>query len=239
MNEHFVIQHNAQAPQGFLLFHGFGADMHDLAPLGDVLAQAFPKSTVISVQAPEACEAGMGYQWFSLYRDRQGQLGNYLDDELRKERMNDTLPAFAQSIRELQAHFGLTPQNTALVGFSQGAMMSLTASQLGEPLAARIVAIAGRFADVSDLKTPNATLHLIHGKADTVVPYVHTMQAAEALALLDADFTADVIPFVEHTIDDEVVQTLMQRLTTHVPGRMWREAMKAAGQPASDPSEPA
>jgi phospholipase/carboxylesterase len=230
MNEHLVIQHNDNASQGFLLFHGFGADMHDLSALGDVLAQVFPQSTVVSVQAPEDCEAGMGYQWFSLYRDRQGQLAAYLDDELRKERMAACLPAFAQTIRDVQTRFALTPQNTALVGFSQGAMMSLAASQLDEPLATRIIAIAGRFADVSKLTRPNATLHLIHGKADTVVPYVHTMQAAEALAPLDADFTADVIPFVEHTIDDEIVQTLMQRLTTHVPKRIWREAMKAAGQ---------
>ncbi|MET0382757.1 MAG: hypothetical protein ABW032_04975 [Burkholderiaceae bacterium] len=40
--------------------------------------------------------------------------------------------------------------------------------------------------------------------------------------------TADVIPFVGHRIDDDVVALLIERLRGHLPQRTWDTALRAA-----------
>ena len=84
-------------------------------------------------------------------------------------------------------------------------------------------------AHVSGRRFP--TLYLLHGKDDAVVPYRHTVEAAHRLLELGGDVTADVHPFVGHEIPEETMGVVLQRLTTHVPRRMWEEAMRAADEP--------
>lgn len=69
---------------------------------------------------------------------------------------------------------------------------------------------------------------MIHGKIDAVIPYSHTVLAAERLVELGADMTADVIPFVGHEIPQEIADLVIQRLTTHVPLRLWKAAQSAS-----------
>ena len=54
------------------------------------------------------------------------------------------------------------------------------------------------------------------------------MRSAEHLLRLGADLTADVIPFLGHQINAEVIELVVQRLTTYVPERTWREALRNA-----------
>jgi phospholipase/carboxylesterase len=74
-------------------------------------------------------------------------------------------------------------------------------------------------------------VHLIHGKQDAVIPYAHTVYAAERLVSLDADVTADVLPFVGHEINEEVTALMMERLSTHIPKRLWEAAQLADNPP--------
>ena len=110
-----------------------------------------------------------------------------------------------------------------------GAIMALASTQSTPRLAARIVALSGRFNPLPSAAPEQCTLHLIHGKQDAVIPYAHTVYAAERLVSLDADVTADVIPFVGHEINTEISDLVIERLTTHVPKHYW-EAAQAAGQ---------
>ncbi|MES3000916.1 MAG: esterase, partial [Pseudomonadota bacterium] len=71
----------------------------------------------------------------------------------------------------------------------------------------------GRFAVLPDHAPEHATLHLIHGKSDAVIPYAQTVMAAERLVKLGADVTADVIPFAAHEITPEMQQVMIDRLT--------------------------
>jgi len=207
------------AQQLFLLFHGYGANAEDLVPLGQRLAEAFPHATVVSLAAPEPMAYPGGLQWFSL----EG-----INDINRVTRVAEALPSFLDTIREWQRRAGVGPDRTALVGFSQGSIMALEASLAEPPPAGRVVAISGRFARLPVAVTPTVTVHLFHGKEDAVVPYRHTIEAAHRLLDLGGDVTADVYPFVGHEIREEIVEAALQRLTTHVPKRLWDEAMQAA-----------
>ena len=218
MNESLIIQAPDTAPaQLFLLFHGVGADARDLVPLGEFLAEEFPQALIVSVIGSEAADLGFGRQWFSI-RD--------ITEDNRPSRVAAALPAFLDVIRHWQAESGVSPAGTALIGFSQGAIMALASMTESNPLAGRVVAIAGRFASLPERISSEQTLHLIHGKADPVIPYTHSLAAAEHLIELGGDLTADVLPFVGHEINPEVVELLLKRLKTYVPKRLWEAAMR-------------
>jgi phospholipase/carboxylesterase len=221
MNSQSIVVQEAPggAQQLFLLFHGYGANAGDLVPLGRRLAQAFPQATVVSVAAPQPMAYPGGLQWFSL---------DGINDLNRVTRIEEALPDFLQTIRGWQSRYAVTPARTALVGFSQGTMMALEASLADPAPAGRVVGIAGRFGRLPTAVPANVSIHLLHGKDDAIVPYKHTVEAAHRLLDLGGDVTADVYPFVGHEIREELVQTVLQRLTTHVPKCLWDEAMRAA-----------
>lgn len=213
-----------QAPDGdtrqlFLLFHGVGGTPQDLAPLARRLAQAFPQAVVVCVAAPHTADHGTGRQWFSV----QG-----VTEDNRPERVQHGLPAFQHTVQAWQSRCGVAPEATALVGFSQGAIMVLESTQTGPMLSGRVVALAGRFARPPEHVPERQTWHLVHGKSDPVIHYGHTITAAERLIALGGDVTADVIPGLGHGIGPEVEDLVIERLTTHLPQWVWREAMNQA-----------
>jgi phospholipase/carboxylesterase len=221
-DEALIVQRpDERAQQLVLLFHGLGADERGLRPVGERLATEYPNAFVVSVRAPEACDFGFGYQWISP---------TSLDDAKRIERVAAALPGFAATVRHWQAESGLDPEATVLVGFSQGAMMVLEATAVaGEAvLAGRVVALAGRYARLPDVAPAGTTLFLVHGKADAVVHYGYTVEAARHLVDLGADVVADVIPFLGHEIDAEMLDLVVERLRTHIPRRRWENAMRGA-----------
>jgi phospholipase/carboxylesterase len=65
---------------------------------------------------------------------------------------------------------GLTPAQTTLVGFSQGAIMALESTQQGRPPGSRVVVLSGRFAQPPRIAHASVRTHLMHGDADAVMP---------------------------------------------------------------------
>ena len=139
------------------------------------------------------------------------------------------MPAFVESIQYWQNTAQVTAAATAVIGFSQGAIIALCSTQLQQLHAARIIAIAGRFAVVPEALHAEATVHLIHGKDDTVLPYGFAVQAAERLLALGSDVTADVLPLVGHEINDEIESLVLKRLQTYLPKRYWDAAQREIG----------
>jgi len=225
-NDALVLQQppRGEAQQLVLLFHGLGADEHDLRPLGQRLAIEYPNALVASLRAPNPSDFGFGYQWFSA---------SGLDETSRIERVAEVLPAFIALVRDWQREAGLGPESTLLVGFSQGAIMALEAvCRVDEPpVAGRVVALSGRYAQLPISTPRGTTLFLVHGKADEVIHYGYTVEAARHLVELGADVVADVIPFLGHAIDDEVIELVVERLRTHIPRRHWEAAMQGAPPP--------
>jgi phospholipase/carboxylesterase len=215
-----IQQPGGQAEQLVLLFHGLGQTPQAMLPLGERLARQFPKAFIVSVAAAEPADGGAGYQWLSV---------RGLDESNRSARVNAALPAFLRAVAHWQAVSGLGPVATALIGFSQGAIMALEATHSETACAGRVVAIAGRFTALPERAAASTTLHLFHGKQDEVVPYRHTVEAVQHLLGIGGDATADVLPFVGHELVDDFVDLTIERLTGYVPKRLWDEALRAAG----------
>jgi phospholipase/carboxylesterase len=205
------------ARQLLLLFHGVGGTARDMAPLGAVLMQAFPNAFIVSIDAVDASDLGAGRQWFSV---------RGITEENRPGRIDVAMPAYVDVISRWQAVAGVSAEATALVGFSQGAIMALESTRAGAVGAGRIVAIAGRFATSPHRVSPQVTLHLVHGRVDGVIPVGHAERAARELLAERADVTLDVLPSVGHEITAGVAQRVVERLREHVPLRHWDAALE-------------
>ncbi|MEP6505232.1 MAG: esterase [Betaproteobacteria bacterium] len=224
MSESIIVARpEGQAEQLMLLFHGVGTTAHDMVPLGRLLAAEFPAAFIVSVNAPIATGPSAG-QWFSVLD---------ITEENRPERVEAALPAFIHAVHHWQGQAGVATDAVALIGFSQGGIMALEATRDQAPLAGRVISIAGRFAKLPEAANEGTTLHLFHGKLDPVIPYGFTVEAAQHLVKIGADVTADVIPFVGHQINDDIVALMIERLRGHLPKRTWEAALKAAKATAS------
>ena len=100
-----------------VLLHGVGADGADLITLSQAMGPLLPNARFVAPNGPEPCDmAPVGYQWFSLSdRDPAKMLAGVL-------RSAPLIDAF---IDEELARDGLGDHQLALLGFSQGTMMSL------------------------------------------------------------------------------------------------------------------
>lgn len=205
-----VIARPERPAQLVLLFHGVGSSAANLAPIGEAIAQARPGAMVVSIDAPFPSGLGSGREWFSV-------LG--ITEQNRPERIAQAIPLFLDVVSLWQRTSGVGPAGTVLVGFSQGAILSLEATQteMATGPAERVIALAGRFAVPARRASPGLRYHLIHGAQDAVVSHTFSVAAAEALQALGGDATLDLLPGLGHGIDARALQLVIGYLDGQTP----------------------
>jgi phospholipase/carboxylesterase len=162
-----------------MFLHGYGADGADLLGLADVLGPHLPGVAFAAPDAPERCVGGgFGYQWFPIpWLDGSAQAAAEAGLDAASQDLNGFLDA------RLEAE-GLAPRRLLLIGFSQGAMMSLhVALRRADPVAG-VVAISGRLLRPEALAgeiTVKPPVLLMHGDQDPVVPFEDMEKAGNAL----------------------------------------------------------
>jgi phospholipase/carboxylesterase len=184
----------AKPKQLVVLCHGLGADAFDLIDLAPSWQHACPDALFASVHAPFSHDSGFGRQWWSV-ADRSPEvmeagartaaryLHGFIDAELKR--------------LELDAY--------AMVGFSQGAMISLFTGlrQVDAPRA--ILAFSGALIAPDSLAAElanRAPVLLVHGEADEAVPVSRSHDARAALIAAGVPVDAHYIPRLGHGIDD-------------------------------------
>jgi phospholipase/carboxylesterase len=184
--------------QLIVLLHGYGADGNDLIGLAPHGARFLPEAEFLSPHAPFPCEAmPFGRQWFGF----QGRS--------REEVLDGVKTAAAildRYLTELFAEKKMDESKLALVGFSQGAMMSLYVSlRRAKPVAA-VVAFSGRLFAAESLATElraRPKILLVHGDADEVVPVEALPHAYTALQQANVPVEQMLRPGLGHGIDGE------------------------------------
>jgi phospholipase/carboxylesterase len=181
-----------------ILLHGLGADGNDLIGLAPYWARLLPDAEFLSPNAPFPCDmAPYGYQWFSSQdRSPEAVLGG----------VRAAAPILDAFIDEALRERGLGSSELALVGFSQGTMMSLYVGLRRPDPVAGIVGFSGRLLAPELLATElrsRPPVLLVHGTEDPLVPY-SSLIAAEA-ALKEAGVPVETMTSVGigHSIDDQ------------------------------------
>jgi phospholipase/carboxylesterase len=215
----------AGAPgQLMILLHGWGATAADMAPAALRLRQVFPQAVLLAPAGFEDSGSGSGgRQWFAL----DGADGTVTEAN-RPARVAAMLPALADWVRAAQAATGLGEAATALVGFSQGAIVALELVQRHDGIAGRVLVFSGRYATLPEQAPRQTTLHFFHGAADAVIPADQARRAIERLAQLRGDATIDIAQGVGHELSAALLDRAIDRLTSHIPQRTWAAAMGAA-----------
>lgn len=223
--EHFVVQRpDSPAKQLLLLFHGVGDNPASMGEIGSHFAPLFPDAMVISIGGPSASGPAPGREWFSV-RD--------VTEENRQERVDAVMPTFIDVVRYWQQQSGVNANATALIGFSQGAIMALEGVKAQPGLASRVIAFNGRFAELPHEADSATTVHLIHGEADPVIDPRHAQAAADALTRAGGDVTLDIVEDLGHAIDGRSMQLALDHLRYTVPKHYFDEAL-SGGRPQDD-----
>lgn len=196
--------------------HGYGADGSDLLSLGDVLAPHLPGAVFLAPDAPQPCVGNpFGFQWFPI---------PWLDgssEEAAREGMAASVTLFNAFLDARLAEEGLGPEALALVGFSQGAMMSLHVAPRRDRAIAGVVAISGRLlvperlAAEAVVKPP---VLLVHGDQDPVVPFADMGLAGDALVAAGFDTFGHVMKGTGHGIAPDGLGVTLQFLKERLPG---------------------
>ena len=212
-----------RAEQLMILLHGWGASAAAMAPLAMALRAEFPQAALLAPEGFEPVDSALaGRQWFQM----NGSDGP-LTEANRPSRVAAVLPRLAGWVRAAQAATGVGPAATALVGFSQGAVIALELAQWHDGLAGRVLSFSGRYATLPDRALAQTTLHFFHGATDSVIPAAQARLAMERLAALHGDATIDIAAGVGHELPAALVRCAIERLRTHIPHRTWAAALGA------------
>ena len=157
-----------------VLCHGYGSDGNDLISLAPHWQGILPSAAFVAPNAPERV-AGAGFQWFPLSR---------LDPQEMVRGTEAAAPKLNAFLDAELARLKLSGDKLALVGFSQGTMMSLCVGLRRSPAPAAIIGFSGLLAGaetLAHLENPPPVL-LVHGDADQVIPPQALFLSANALA---------------------------------------------------------
>jgi phospholipase/carboxylesterase len=200
----------AGEPQGALvLFHGRGADEHDLFPLLDALD---PERRLVGAtpRGPLSLPPG-GAHWYVL-----GGIGTP-----ERQTFMSSYGLAAEWLDDFLAEHELTPDRLVLGGFSQGGVMAYSLGLgSGRPRPAAIVAFSSFLPTVDgfelDLSSPLPPIAIGHGTLDSVIEVEWGRRARDVLLGAGAEVLYRETPMF-HQIDPEFVPEVSDWLRTAVP----------------------
>ena len=184
--------------QGVILCHGYGGDGKDISSLAISWQRFLPDAIFLCPNAPEVCTVNpQGYQWFDLTSEKEEVI---LEKSLMAE---EKLNTFLDQVFD---NFQLEPTNLALVGFSQGSMMSIQAGLKKKEQINCIIGYSGKVINqkhLSDNINSKPKIFLMHGANDIIVSPTYLLEAKEYLVSHGLKIKTKMLKDCEHKISVE------------------------------------
>ena len=200
-----------------VLCHGYGADGNDLIGLAPYWQRLLPTAAFVAPNAPERCPGSPGYQWFPISKLDPGEMQRGVSQA------GAALDAYLDA--EL-ARYQLSADRMALVGFSQGTMMSLHVGLSRAAKPAAIIGFSGMFAAAESppaLGADTPPILLVHGDADPMIPVDALFVSAGALGCAGATVQWHVSSGIGHSIDEQGLTIGGNFLALALRGRLRRD----------------
>ena len=184
--------------QIIVLCHGYGGDREDISTLAIQWSRFLPDAIFMCPNGPEICSINpQGFQWFDLATDKEEII---LEKSLEAEKK---LTLFLDQILN---NFQLESNNLALVGFSQGCMMSIQTSLKSKKKVNCVIGYSGKIINQKHLSEniiSKPKIYLMHGINDTIVSPTHLLESKEYLANHGIKVKTKLFKDCEHSIPVE------------------------------------
>jgi|SRR5690606_34419018 len=181
--------------------HGYGSNEEDLLGLGRELG--LPVRVVAPRGPMELRHAfGLGYAWFSFTSAGQPE----------SESFRHAVDALARLVRDVRARWNVPREKLVMMGFSQGAVMSIAVALSALPELGGVVALSGYYPRPEGWTLAYADLHglpvlVTHGTYDDVLPVEWGRDAAETLQAMGADVRYAEFPMA-HQVSPDCLATV-------------------------------
>ena len=200
-----------------VLVHGYGADGNDLIGLASHWQGLLPTVAFAAPNAPTRVPGAPGFQWFPISR---------IDPHEMQKGVEIAGPVLEDYLDAELARLDVRPENLALAGFSQGAMLSLHVGLRRKVKPAGIVGFSGMLpAPPPAAAAPYPLVLLTHGDSDSVIPPQALFMAANQLGLSGACVQWHLARGMGHGIDPDGLAMAGQFLD-----QAFRGLLKTAGE---------
>jgi phospholipase/carboxylesterase len=193
-----------------VMLHGIGSNENDLVRLA---ADLDPRLLVVSLRAPRPYHGG--FAWFGLDFPTPGEVVPNV------EQAHETVADLVRWLGAAPVRLGADPQQVYLLGFSQGAMMSLAVLQTAPERLAGVVALSGLF-DGRLVTTPAASsavahvpVFVAHGLQDRVLPIADGRAIRDHFQPIVENLTYREYP-IAHTIAADETRDIAEWLTARI-----------------------
>ena len=154
----------AENPPLLILLHGYGSNELDLFSFADELPETL---VIVSLRAPYEMGHG-GYAWYDINLDSKNNKFSDLS-QARK-----SLQKITTTIDYIKTKHNTNPNNTFLLGFSQGAILSYALSFNFPNKIEHVIALSGYLNSELIPKENTQKIHtdyyISHGAVDQVIP---------------------------------------------------------------------
>ena len=181
-----------------ILCHGYGGDGNDISILANYWKNFLPDTMFVCPDAPEICKVNpSGFQWFDLMDQTDDET---LSKSLIAEKKLDNF------INEVTSQNKLSLNDIALVGFSQGCMISLQTALKKKDKIKCLIGYSGKILNIKHLNqniNSKPEIFLMHGDKDAVVPINFLLEAKEFFNKNNYTIQTKIFENCEHRIPTE------------------------------------
>lgn len=192
-----------------IFFHGYGADGDNLLGLYAVFEELIPQTVFLAPNAPASTGIG-GFQWFPI---------NTLSNRELETGTSMIAPYVHNFIDQALEFYDVKPENLILLGFSQGAMITLHVGIEREVAPLALISYSGVLTAIEDIENrvrSKPPVCLCHGAEDPLIPAIYTVKASEILQSLGFTVQQHIIPNYPHTIPPEALQASFDFLNAYI-----------------------
>jgi len=187
-----------KASRAVIILHGLGDSGEGIMGLGEAMRPGLPETVFYAPDAPAPCDfSPFGFQWFSA-RD--------WSPAVVLEGVQAAAPELNAYIDRILEERALPADKLALVGFSQGTIMSLFVGPRREEKLAGLLGYSGALVGGETLRQDrrsNPPIQLIHGTDDDVISFLSMDRAREGLQNANMNVETFACPGLGHSVDDE------------------------------------